>query len=128
MVQPAYGAPCVPPGQEVVFMVNAPPDVVTVTFAIAVFEPEALVAVRVYVIVAVGLTLVDPLADVEVNVPGVMAMDVAPVVAQFSMLLEPGLMVAGLAVKKLIVGAPAALTVTVAVMVAEPEALVAVRV
>jgi len=37
----------VPPGHEVVFNVNAPPDVVTVTFAIAVFEPEALVAVSV---------------------------------------------------------------------------------
>jgi hypothetical protein len=56
------------------------------------------------VVVAVGLTLVEPLGDVEVNVPGVMAILAAPVVAQLSVLLEPEAMLAGLAVKELMVG------------------------
>jgi len=80
------------------------------------------------VVVAVGLTLVEPLADVDVNVPGVMAMLVAPVVAQVSVLLEPEAMIEGLAVKELMAGLLGAFTVTVTVEVAEPEALVAVNV
>jgi len=80
------------------------------------------------VVVAVGLTLVEPLADVDVNVPGVMAILVAPVVAQLSVLLEPEVMLVGSAVKELIVGLLAAFTVTFAVAVAEPAALVAVSV
>ncbi len=79
-------------------------------------------------VVADGLTLVDPLADVEVNTPGVIARLVAPVVAQFSVLLEPEGMVLGLAVKELITGLLAVFTVTVRVDVVEPAALVAVRV
>jgi hypothetical protein len=55
------------------------------------------------VVVAVGLTLVVPLAAVEVNVPGVIA-KVAPVVAQLSVLLPPELIDAGLAENELIVG------------------------
>ena len=78
--------------------------------------------------VAVGFMLVEPLAEVEVNVPGVIAMLAAPVVTQLRVLLEPEAMLVGLAVKEVIVGAPAAFTVTVAVDVAEPEALVAVSV
>jgi type III secretory pathway component EscT len=62
---------------------------------------------------------------VDVNVPGVMAMLVAPVVAQFSMLLEPELMFAGLAVNELIVGLLVAFTVIVTLEVAEPAALFA---
>jgi hypothetical protein len=57
------------------------------------------------VVVAVGLTLVEPLADVDVNVPGVMAMLAAPLVDQLSVLLEPEFMLSGLAVNELIVGA-----------------------
>ena len=75
-----------------------------------------------------GFTLVEPLAEVEVNVPGVIAMLEAPVVTQLRVLLEPEAMLVGMAVNEVIVGAPAALTVTVAVDVAEPEALVAVSV
>jgi len=67
-----------------------------------------------------------------VNAPGVMAMLVAPAVAQSSVLLEPVGMLLGLAVKELIVGLlgglPAALTVTVTVDVADPAAFVAVSV
>lgn len=75
-----------------------------------------------------GLTLVEPLADVEVNVPGVMARLVAPVAAQLSVLLEPEVIFAGLAVKELITGLLAAFTVTVSTDVVEPAALVAVSV
>jgi hypothetical protein len=80
------------------------------------------------VVVAVGLTLVEPLADVEVNVPGVMASLLAPVVTQLSVLLEPAVILEGLAVKELISGLLAVFTVTVSVDVVEPAALVAVSV
>ena len=78
--------------------------------------------------VAVGLTVLDPLADVDVNVPGVMAILVAPVVAQISVLLDPDAMVASLALKELMTGLLAVLTVTVAVATVEPAELVAVNV
>ena len=79
--------------------------------------------------VAVGLTVVEPVAAVEVKVPGVMAMLVAPVTDQFKVLLEPDVIVPELAVKELMVGlVGAGFTVTVAVAVIEPVVLVAVRV
>ena len=56
-------------------------------------------------VVAVGLTLVEPLDAVAVNVPGVMAMLTAPLVDQLSELLEPELMLSGLAANESIVGA-----------------------
>ena len=52
-----------------------------------------------------GLTLVEPLADVEVNVPGVMAIVVAPAVVQLRVLLAPEPMAAGSAAKETTVGA-----------------------
>jgi hypothetical protein len=58
------------------------------------------------VVVAVGLTLVEPLADVDVNVPGVMAMEVAPVAAQLNVLLAPEFTLVGFAVKEVIAGDP----------------------
>ena len=79
-------------------------------------------------VVAVGLTLVEPLAEVDVNVPGLMAILVAPVVAQLNVLLEPEVILVGLAVKELIVGLFGMFTVTVSVDVTEPAALVAVSV
>lgn len=78
--------------------------------------------------VEVGLTFEEPLAEEEVKVPGVMEMEVAPVIDQVRALLEPELMDEGLAEKELIVGALAAFTVTVTLEVAEPEELVAVSV
>ena len=73
--------------------------------------------------------MVEPLDEVEVKLPGVIAMLVAPLVAQLSVLLEPVWMLAGLAVKELIVGLPgAAFTVTLAVAVTVPLALLAVSV
>jgi hypothetical protein len=47
IVQPAYAAPCVPLGHEVVSIANGPPGAVTVTFAVDVVKPAALVAVSV---------------------------------------------------------------------------------
>ena len=65
----------------------------------------------------------------EVNVPGVIAIVVAPFVDQLKLLLEPELMLVGLAENELIVGLPpAAFTVTVAVNVDEPAELLAVNV
>lgn len=55
--------------------------------------------------VAVGLTLVEPLADVEVNDPGVMLMVVAPLVDQLSVTLAPDVMVVVFAPKDAMVGA-----------------------
>ena len=79
-------------------------------------------------VVAVGLTLVEPLAAVEVNIPGVIPILVAPLVAQLTLLLAPEVILEGLAVKELIVGLPVVFTVTVSVDAAEPAALVAVSV
>ena len=76
----------------------------------------------------VGLTLVEPFADVDVKVPGVMAMLVAPVVVQLRALLEPEVMLAEFAVNELMVGLVGVVTVTVSVEVVEPAALVAVSV
>jgi hypothetical protein len=47
---------------------------------------------------------VEPLADVEVKLPGVMLMLVAPLVPQLSVLLPPAVMLAGFPVNELIVG------------------------
>jgi hypothetical protein len=72
---------------------------------------------------------VEPLADVEVNDPGVIAMLVAAVVAQLSVLLEPALTLVGFAVKEVTVGlADAAVTVTVVIEVVKPVEFVAVSV
>lgn len=79
-------------------------------------------------VVAVGLTLVEPVANVEVNVPGAIAILVAPLVVQLNMLLEPELTLAGLAVKELIAGLLPVFTVTACVEVTEPAASVAVSV
>jgi hypothetical protein len=80
-------------------------------------------------VVADGETAVEPLAVEDVNPPGLIAMLVAPLVAQFSVLLAPALILAGLAVKEVIVGSVVgATTVTVAAAVTEPALLVAVSV
>ena len=78
--------------------------------------------------VAVGLTLVEPLANVDVKVPGVMAIALAPVVVQLSVLAAPEVILAGLAVKETMIGLFVDVTVTVTVDVAEPAAFAAVNV
>ena len=55
-------------------------------------------------VVTAGLTLVEPLADVEVNVPGVMAILVAPAADQLRVLLVPEFMLVGFATKDVICG------------------------
>ena len=58
----------------------------------------------VYVVVDAGFTLVEPLANAEVKVPGVMATLAAPVVTQLRELVEPKLIVPGVAVNEVMVG------------------------
>lgn len=103
---------------------------VTVTEAVAVTDPALFVAVKVYVVVVVGLTEVDPLAEVDVNVPGVIATLVAPDVAQVNVLLDPDVTLVGLAVNDEIVGAGATEPFTVTSVVATwvPFEFVAVKV
>jgi hypothetical protein len=74
----------------------------------------------------VGFTVNVPLGESDLNVPGVMAMMVAPVVAQVSLLLAPVSMLAGLAVNAVIVGG--LVTVTVTAAWPEPADVVAVSV
>jgi hypothetical protein len=57
------------------------------------------------VVVADGLTLVEPLGDVELKLPGEIWMLVAPVADQLSVVLAPEWMLAGLAAKEEIAGA-----------------------
>jgi len=80
------------------------------------------------VVVAVGFTFVEPLAAEEMKFPGVIVIVVAPLVAQLKVLLEPAVMLAGLALNELMLGLPGTFTVTMAVAVVEPAALVAVSV
>jgi hypothetical protein len=56
-------------------------------------------------VVADGFTFMEPLVEVDVNVPGVMAIEVAPVADQLSVLAEPGFTDVGLAAKEDMVGA-----------------------
>jgi len=79
-------------------------------------------------VVAVGLTLVEPLANVDVKVPGVMAIALAPVVDQLSVLAAPEVILAGLAVKETMIGLFVDVTVRVTVDVAELAAFAAVNV
>jgi hypothetical protein len=82
------------------------------------------------VVVFVGLTFIVPFAEVEVNVPGVMATLVAPVTDQLRTLPVPETTLVGLATNELITGRFAALaeTFTVTVAVAEPPPLLAMSV
>lgn len=77
----------------------------TVIVTVAVTDKVAFVAVSVYVVVAVGLTLVVPVAEVEVRFPGEMLMLVALLVDQLNVLLSPALTLVGLAANEAIVGA-----------------------
>jgi hypothetical protein len=83
---------------------------VTVTVTAAVAEPVVFVAVRVYVVVTVGLRTTEPLADVVENVPGVTVTLVAPEVVQLSVVLAPAMIAAGPAEKEVMVGAGTSLT------------------
>ena len=69
-----------------------------------------------------------PLALLDVKLPGVIPIDVAPLVAQLNVLDPLTEMLAGLAVNEVIDGSGAPATVTVAVAITEPAELVAVNV
>jgi hypothetical protein len=56
------------------------------------------------VVVDVGLTLVEPPAELDVKLPGVMAIVVAPLADHLTVLLAPELMLVGLAVNEAIEG------------------------
>jgi hypothetical protein len=74
------------------------------------------------VVVVVGLTLVDPVATVELNVPGEIEIVVAPLVIQFSVLLVPVVTLVGLAAKDVIEGAaPVPLVFVVVEAVPQPD-------
>jgi hypothetical protein len=100
----------------------------TVTAADAVTDPAALVAVNTYVVVASGLTSVDPLAALSVIPPGLIERLVAPEVVQLNVLALPSEIPVGLAVNELMVGRFGLVTVTVTVAVTDPEVFVAVSV
>ena len=55
-------------------------------------------------VVDVGLTLVEPPAELDVKLPGVMAIVVAPLADQVTVLLAPELMLVGLAENEVIEG------------------------
>ena len=55
-------------------------------------------------VVDVGLTLVEPPAELDVNLPGVMAIVVAPLADHLTVLLAPELMLVGLAENEVIEG------------------------
>lgn len=55
-------------------------------------------------VVALGVTLIEPLARLDVKVPGVMATRVAPLDVQLNVLLVPALTLVGFAAKALMVG------------------------
>jgi hypothetical protein len=103
---------------------------VTVIVTPLAAEPALLAAVSVYVVVADGDTAVEPVGAAEVNPPGLIAMLVAPLVDQLSVLLAPVLILEGLAVNEVIVGfaPPDAVTVTVATLVTVSAPLPAVSV
>jgi hypothetical protein len=96
----------------------------TVTVAVAVELPEALLAVSVYVVVAVGVTTF--VVPVTIPMPGLMARLIAPDTLQLRVLLCPAVRDAGDAAKAAIVGVPKAPTDTVTDAVTLPVALVAV--
>ena len=72
-------------------MISGPPafTVATVTVVPEVVEPEELVADKVYVVVDAGLTDTEPLALVDVRVPGLIETLTAPLVTQLSVVLDP---------------------------------------
>jgi hypothetical protein len=78
---------------------------VTVTVTVAVAEPALLVAVSVYVVVAVGLSVAEPLAEVDEKFPGETLTLVAPDVTQLSVVLAPAVIEAGFAENDEIAGA-----------------------
>jgi hypothetical protein len=80
------------------------------------------------VVVAVGLTFIDPVSELEENPPGLIEMLVVLVVAQLSVLLEPSRILGGLALNELIIGFSGAVTITFSVFATVPALFLALRV
>jgi hypothetical protein len=103
--------------------VGTAPPTVTVTAAETEVTPSAPVAVRVYVVVADGETLVLPFAD-TVPTPLLIVTVEAPVVVQDKSEVPPLLMLVGDAAKRTIAGLDApTVTVTLALIVWPPVPL-----
>src|SRR5450432_4021408 len=101
----------------------------TLTVALPWIWPVALVAVRVKVVVAVGLTVAQSLALRLLPTPGVIEIDVAPVTCQHSLVELPGSIFCGVATKTTICGTVPVETVTVTGAVTDlPSELDAVKV
>jgi len=96
----------------------------TVTVALLLTDPKALVAVITYVVVAVGITDVDPLVPTD-PIPGLIVNAVALVDVQERIDDEPSAIDAGLALSDTV---GRLFTVTVTLLVTEPDTLLAVRV
>jgi hypothetical protein len=96
---------------------------VTTTVVVAVAEPPLFVAVSVYTVVWVGLTV----NEVPVTAAPLTLYDVAPVADQVSVVDCPAMMLAEVDAKLVITGG-GGVTATVAVAVVEPPLFVAVSV
>ena len=87
--------------------------VATITLVVVVLVPFAFVAVRVYMVVEVGFTVVDPTRVEVEKVPGVMAREVAFATFQESVLVPADATMEEEAVKEEMEGGDPLLTVTV---------------
>jgi hypothetical protein len=97
----------------------------TVAVAVAATDPELLVAVRMYEVVAEGVTMTD--VPLTAPTPGLTIRPGEPVTAQLSVVDCPAVTSAGDAAKLVMVGLLPA-TVTVSETAIDPKVLVAVRV
>jgi len=73
------------------------------------------------VVVAVGLTVAEPLADDELKLPGEIEIVVAPLVTQLSVALAPEFMLAGFAAKEVTDGTEPEFDVEFGALVVLPQ-------
>ena len=85
---------------------------VTVTVAVVEADPTLFVAVRMYVVVFAGLTVLEPLDFFEEKFPGVIVTWLAPEADHVSTELEPDAMLPGFAAKEEMTGRAPALVVS----------------
>jgi len=98
----------------------------TVTVQVAAGVPVAPVAVIVYVVVCVGVTICDPLAG-TLPIPGEIFTELAFSVEKKRVAVSPATMLVGVTWHAVIVAPGFASTTTVVVAVAEPRRLLAVK-
>jgi hypothetical protein len=80
------------------------------------------------VVVAVGLTLTEPVSELDENLPGLIEMLVVLLVTQLSVVLAPSTILVGVALNEPIVGFGGGVTITFTVLVTVPALFVAFRV